>query len=36
VKIADFTIRNVPDLTKKHGDAWKDCFDSRQQLKLTT
>jgi bifunctional non-homologous end joining protein LigD len=36
VKIADFTIRNVPDLIKKHGDAWKNCFDSRQQLKLTT
>ena len=36
VKIADFTIRNVPDLIKKNGDAWKDCFDSRQQLKLTT
>src|SRR6266436_6916688 len=23
VKIADFTIRNVPDLIKKNGDAWK-------------
>ena len=36
VKIADFTIRNVPDLIKKNGDAWRDWLDSRQQLKLTT
>ena len=35
VKISDFTIRNVPDLIKKNGDAWRDCFDSRQTLKLT-
>src|SRR6266404_212288 len=35
VKISDFTIRNVPDLIKKNGDAWRDLFDSRQQLKLT-
>ncbi len=36
VKISDFTIRNVPDLIKKNGDAWRDLFDSRQQLTLTT
>jgi len=36
VKIADFTIRNVPDLIRKNGDAWAEVFDRRQQLKLTT
>jgi bifunctional non-homologous end joining protein LigD len=35
VKIADFTIKNVPKLVKKTGDAWAKFFDSRQQLKLT-
>ena len=35
VKISDFTIKNVPDLIKKDGDAWRDWCDSRQQLKLT-
>jgi bifunctional non-homologous end joining protein LigD len=34
VKISDFTLRNVPDLVKKVGDAWADFFDSRQTLKL--
>ena len=36
VKISDFTIRNVPDLIKKKGDAWSDWFDRRQEMKLTT
>ena len=36
VKIADFTIKNVPDLIKKKGDAWSDWFDRRQEMKLTT
>src|SRR5437016_3600779 len=35
VKISDFTIQNLPGLLKKHGDAWKNFFDSRQNLKLT-
>jgi bifunctional non-homologous end joining protein LigD len=34
VKISDFTIENVPRLVKKN-QAWKDFFDSRQELKLT-
>src|SRR5438046_4707648 len=34
VKIADFTIKNVPDLIKKKGDAWSDWFDSRQETKI--
>lgn len=34
VKISDFTIENVPALIKKGGDAWKDFFQSEQQLKL--
>jgi len=34
VKISDFTIENLPGLAKKHGDAWKDFFDSRQELEL--
>jgi bifunctional non-homologous end joining protein LigD len=34
VKIADFTITNVPDLIKKTGDAWATFFDERQSLKL--
>jgi bifunctional non-homologous end joining protein LigD len=33
-KISDFTINNLPALVKKHGDAWKDFFGSRQKLKL--
>src|SRR6266567_3545925 len=33
VKIADFTIKNVPVLVEKNGDAWKDFFDKRQTLK---
>jgi bifunctional non-homologous end joining protein LigD len=35
VKIADFTIENLPALVKKQGDAWKDFFASRQTLKLS-
>ncbi|HYR77175.1 MAG TPA: non-homologous end-joining DNA ligase [Pyrinomonadaceae bacterium] len=35
VKISDFTIENVPALVKKSGGAWKDFFESRQELKLT-
>jgi len=34
VKIADFTIVNVPDLLKKKGNAWATFFDERQKLKL--
>lgn len=32
VKIADFTIRNVPKLVEKRGDAWEDFFESGQGL----
>ena len=35
VKISDFTIENLSRLVKKHGDAWKDFFSSRQELNLT-
>jgi bifunctional non-homologous end joining protein LigD len=34
VKISDFTVRNVPALLKKTGNAWSDFFDRRQTLKL--
>ena len=34
VKISDFTVRNVPTLLKKNGDAWSEFFDQRQKLKL--
>jgi len=34
VKISDFTVRNVPALLKKKGDAWAEFFDQRQTLKL--
>ena len=34
VKIADFTIRNVPRIIEKSGDPWKEFFNSRQALKL--
>ncbi|HEY8188445.1 MAG TPA: non-homologous end-joining DNA ligase [Pyrinomonadaceae bacterium] len=34
VKISDFTVKNVPALLKKNGDAWSDFFDRRQKLKL--
>ncbi len=34
VKISDFTVKNVPALAKKTGDAWADFFTSRQTLKL--
>jgi bifunctional non-homologous end joining protein LigD len=34
VKIADFTIENVPQLTDQNGDPWKNFFESRQVLKL--
>jgi bifunctional non-homologous end joining protein LigD len=35
VKISDFTVKNVPALLKKKGNAWSDFFDQRQTLKLT-
>ena len=34
VKIQDFTIRNVPELSKKKGDAWAEFWNSRQSLSL--
>lgn len=34
VKISDFTLKNVPALCRKGGDAWADFFASRQTLKL--
>jgi len=34
VKIADFTVKNVPKLVEKNGHAWKDFFESRHGLKL--
>ena len=34
VKISDFTIKNVPKLVEKNGDAWKDLFADAQLLKL--
>ena len=34
VKIADFTITNVPELLKKKGDPWTDFFASRQALRF--
>jgi bifunctional non-homologous end joining protein LigD len=34
VKISDFTVKNVPALLKKSGDAWFNFFDQRQKLKL--
>jgi bifunctional non-homologous end joining protein LigD len=34
VKISDFTIKNVPELVEKKGDAWKEFFDGQQSLKL--
>ena len=34
VKISDFTVKNVPALLKKSGDAWSEFFDQRQTLKL--
>jgi bifunctional non-homologous end joining protein LigD len=34
VKIADFTIRNVPLLLSKQKNPWHDFFESRQSLKL--
>lgn len=33
-KISDFTVKNVPALLKKNGDAWSDFFEKRQKLKL--
>ncbi len=35
IKISDFTIKNVPALIKKHGDAWAEFFEARQALKLS-
>jgi bifunctional non-homologous end joining protein LigD len=34
VKISDFTITNVPELTKKKGNPWQSFFDDRQSLKF--
>ena len=34
VKIADFTITNVPELLGEKGDAWADFFKSRQTLRF--
>jgi len=34
VKISDFTVKNVPALLEKNGDAWSDFLDKRQKLKL--
>jgi DNA ligase D len=34
VKISDFTVKNVPALLKKNGDAWSNFFDRRQKLNL--
>ncbi len=34
VKIADFTIKNVPKLVEKHGDAWGEFFGHGQELNL--
>ncbi|HEX8097634.1 MAG TPA: non-homologous end-joining DNA ligase, partial [Pyrinomonadaceae bacterium] len=33
VKISDFTVKNVPKLVEKRGDAWEDFFGGRQALK---
>jgi DNA primase len=35
VKISDFTVKNVPALLKKNGNAWSEFFERRQKLKLT-
>jgi bifunctional non-homologous end joining protein LigD len=35
VKIADFTIKNVPGLIEKKGNPWDEFFESRQSLKLS-
>jgi bifunctional non-homologous end joining protein LigD len=34
VKITDFTVKNVPTIIEKAGEAWGDFFKSRQTLKL--
>ena len=34
VKISDFTVKNVPALLNKNGNAWAYFFDQRQKLKL--
>jgi DNA ligase D len=34
VKISDFTVKNVPALLMKNGDAWSEFFDQRQKLNL--
>ena len=34
VKIADFTIKNVPKLVEKNGNAWEEFFEHQQILKL--
>jgi len=33
-KIADFTIRNVPELIAKKKNPWREFFEARQLLKL--
>ena len=35
MKMSDFTIENLPGLLKKRGDAWKQFFNNRQELKLS-
>ncbi len=35
VKIADFTIQNVPTLIKKNGNPWGEFFEKRQTLQLS-
>ena len=34
VRISDFTVKNVPALLNKNGNAWADFFAQRQKLKL--
>jgi bifunctional non-homologous end joining protein LigD len=34
VKTSDFTVKNVPALLQKNGDAWSGFFEQRQKLKL--
>jgi len=34
MKISDFTVKNVPALLKRKGDAWSEFFNQRQTLKL--
>ena len=34
IRISDFTVKNVPSLLEKNGNAWAEFFDRRQKLKL--